>query len=185
MFRVKTYEDQACLRSSSAGKRPFEVVVHNVTCSTFDSLAPLVLCDVNKLATSRYSINIWFKLSRTVPAHIIVRGIIDVGGFGRKTVRFFDIKINVCDLLHWSSSSVFLVRQVMDIIRRNGNLPLSCPIEADKMYNLTNLVITDELFPMYTPAIHLNVTVNFYDKEKLLVTYLLRGYTIPRNKRKF
>uniref|UniRef100_A0A1I8Q3K4 MD-2-related lipid-recognition domain-containing protein n=2 Tax=Stomoxys calcitrans TaxID=35570 RepID=A0A1I8Q3K4_STOCA len=116
-----------------------------------------------------------FKLSRTLPQHLEARALISIKGFTRNdTVTFLDVKMNICDLIQ-HVKYVPLIDQIMNKLRRVTNVPMSCPVKGNTMYNITNLVITDELFPVYAPPIHFNVTINFLDNKKLLALYRLQG----------
>lgn len=46
---------------------------------------------------------------------------------------------------------------------------------------MTNFMLTEELFPKYTPSSHFNFTMNFNDRQELFAVYKLQGSTF-RNK---
>ncbi|XP_059223143.1 uncharacterized protein LOC131996954 [Stomoxys calcitrans] len=170
------------LNTIRCGKRPFTIVFHNVSCPTFDPICQLAECDLKKLGTSRYSLSGMFKLSRTMPEHIVGRAMIHVRGIKRnRTITFLDVKMKMCDLLR-HTNYMPLVDQIMNEVRRVTNLPMSCPVEGNVMYNVTNVIITDDLFPVYAPPVYFNVTIDFFDRNKLLALYRLQGSILPKYK---
>ncbi|XP_075155843.1 uncharacterized protein LOC142229190 [Haematobia irritans] len=150
---------------------------HNVSCITFDALMQHAECDIVKLANDQYSLNIMFQLTRTMPSSVEVGVAIHIRGMKRQRVfKFIDAKIKICDLLRVATSIPF-INQVMIKIKRASNLPMACPVKGNIMYNITNLILADEVFPEYTPVVLFNATLDFTNKGKLLVTYRLQGAT--------
>ncbi|XP_075157692.1 uncharacterized protein LOC142230959 [Haematobia irritans] len=164
------------------GKRSFNVVFHNVTCPIFDhSLMKHLECDLLKLNTSRYAFNVMFELKHNMPDNVVAAGLIHVRpSNGLKIIKFVDIKWRVCDLLWGANSPIPLAKDIVDKVRRNSELPLSCPVLGNKMYNITNLIITTDIFPVYTPIINFNLTIDFYNSDKFIVSYRVRGSTVAK-----
>ncbi|XP_075157689.1 uncharacterized protein LOC142230956 [Haematobia irritans] len=169
-----------CIFSVECGKRPFNVHFHNVTCPAYTSLVKLAECDVIKVAKNKYALNVMFLLDRTLPTNVDLRFLFELTPIkGTKIIRILDAKMGICDLLE-HSSKVPIIRDVMNEIRRKSNIPISCPVKGNMMYNITNIILTDAQFPLYTPIVYFNISLEFLQKEIHLVTYRLQGLTMQK-----
>uniref|UniRef100_A0A1I8NM70 MD-2-related lipid-recognition domain-containing protein n=1 Tax=Stomoxys calcitrans TaxID=35570 RepID=A0A1I8NM70_STOCA len=139
------------LTESESGKRPFHIEFYNVTCNTHDALCKRIECDVTRLGVSRYAINVMYIMGRELPTNAEIRFLIHAKpSQGRTAIKFVDVKMNICSFLK-NGANMPLLNDIMDKLRRSSNIPLSCPVKANYMYNITKAIITDELFPIYTP----------------------------------
>ncbi|XP_075163371.1 uncharacterized protein LOC142236007 [Haematobia irritans] len=121
-----------------------------------------------------------FELTSQVPANAEVGVIIFVRvPKSRSSLKFVDVRLNICDVLRHIKSVPIIVKIVNKILE-GTNLPLSCPIEGNIMYNLTDIVITDEIFPVYTPSLNFNFTGNYYADDNLVGTFFVKGSTLKK-----
>ncbi|XP_059221696.1 uncharacterized protein LOC131996227 [Stomoxys calcitrans] len=169
------------LGGCQAAKRRFVMEVHNCTCIRFSSPSKLFECEYQKLTKGRYSISLMFELERalTRQAEIELQITYRVKQ-GRTIVTFTNVKLKVCDVLT-HAQGLPVIKDLMESFNRCSNLPIMCPILGNKMYNITNVIVNEELFPPYTQFMDFNFTVNFYDNGKLFSTYKLEGSTVKRS----
>uniref|UniRef100_A0A1I8PQQ4 Uncharacterized protein n=1 Tax=Stomoxys calcitrans TaxID=35570 RepID=A0A1I8PQQ4_STOCA len=171
-----------CLIARQVAKRPFWLEFHNLTCD-YASLLKQLECNFLELAKSRYSINVMLELDRQMPNSIEIRILTSTRPkTAVRNVIFTDFKLNVCELLS-HVKHVPLIKEYLLELARTSNLPLSCPVLGNYIYNITNLRVSEETLPVYTQIIFFNVTLEFSDKgKKPFGTFKLSGATMPRKK---
>ncbi|XP_019892957.1 uncharacterized protein LOC109612919 [Musca domestica] len=99
---------------------------------------------------------------------------------GNKVIQFLNIKLNICETLKRQNIAVPLIRYFFNEIMRKSNMPFSCPIVKDFAYNLTNFILTDSIFPVYTFYVNFNFSLNFMNDYKSFGEMLLEGRTVPK-----
>uniref|UniRef100_A0A1I8PLJ7 Uncharacterized protein n=1 Tax=Stomoxys calcitrans TaxID=35570 RepID=A0A1I8PLJ7_STOCA len=99
---------------------------------------------------------------------------------GEKSVKFLDVKLNVCDVLS-KTSSVPLLKTLMDEVRRKGNLPYDCPMKGNYLYSLVNYSLDASLLPAYAPILAFNFTWTVFEYQKKIGCLGISGATVPRN----
>ncbi|XP_059225306.1 uncharacterized protein LOC131997769 [Stomoxys calcitrans] len=167
----------------NSGKRPFRVEFHSVTCTKFTTLFKHFICEVRKVEDGEYVFNTMFEFSAQLPSDTEVEVLINIKTpKARSVMKFLDIKLNICDVLT-HVHSVPIIMKIVNSIIRGSNLPVSCPIEGNKMYNVTELKLSEDIFPVYTPVMDFNCTGNYYAHKKLIGSYHLQGITARRSKR--
>uniref|UniRef100_A0A1I8P3L0 MD-2-related lipid-recognition domain-containing protein n=1 Tax=Stomoxys calcitrans TaxID=35570 RepID=A0A1I8P3L0_STOCA len=168
------------LAPSQTLRRPFNIDIQRVTCTTFDKLVDHLECNSAKQATSRYAFSVFFKLSDTMPLHTEVAILIRIKTKNAlRSLKIFDIKVSVCDLLK-QVKLVPLVKEIIGQLGKHSNLPSSCPITA-KMYNISNVIISDEIFPIHGIVADFNFSLTFVDRQKHVATYTVQGTTWPKS----
>uniref|UniRef100_A0A1I8Q3S2 MD-2-related lipid-recognition domain-containing protein n=1 Tax=Stomoxys calcitrans TaxID=35570 RepID=A0A1I8Q3S2_STOCA len=163
-------------KTAQSAKSGFELQVHNITCKALTDILKHTSCDFQRVERSRYAINVMFELTRQMPSNIDVNAMLFIKAErAAKAIKFFDFRLRVCDVLT-KVLSVPLAKEIMKRVTSSSNIPWSCPVKANVMYNVTNLSVSDDLFPRYTPAIYFNCTLNFYDKQKMVAKFQLQGF---------
>uniref|UniRef100_A0A1I8NMP6 Uncharacterized protein n=2 Tax=Stomoxys calcitrans TaxID=35570 RepID=A0A1I8NMP6_STOCA len=161
-------------------KRPFNVELHNISYNTFTDLVQTINCDFKKLALNRYAVNAMFELSRNMPQDTDIEILIHYRlPKGIRTVKFLNLKLRVCDILT-HVPTVPLIKEILNKLARVSNLPFSCPIHGNKMYNVTNLIVTEALFPIYAPIVNFNFTLNFFEQQTKFAFFQVEGSTLRK-----
>ncbi|XP_059223146.1 uncharacterized protein LOC131996957 [Stomoxys calcitrans] len=134
-------------------------------------------CSIAKLAISHYNMGMMFELSKDMPRNMDFGLVIYVKPKkGLKYIKFMDTKVNICILLE-HGMSVPMLNYLMERVTRNSNVPISCPIRGNSIYNITNVEIASDFFPSYTPIIEFNFSLNLFDNKKRYATYIIEGET--------
>ncbi|XP_013106650.2 uncharacterized protein LOC106086500 [Stomoxys calcitrans] len=168
----------SCLDNVLLAKKRRNIIFHNVTCICLTDLVKQSACDIRQLTNGRYGLNAMFELTHQLPATADVEILLTYKlPRGSRVVKFINLKLRICDVLV-HLPTVPLVKEVLIGLSRYSNLPLSCPVKENKMYNVTNLIISDSVWPPYMPLVNFNFTLNFTNLKKLLYTYDLRGSVV-------
>lgn len=113
-----------------AANRPFYIVVHNVSCTTHGALLAYCLVDMHMANVSRYSLNTKFEFRRDMPrtteVNILIHFRFQTGG---KTIKFMDVKMNVCEMLA-HVSTIPMIKDILIKYKQASNLPIGCPLKA-------------------------------------------------------
>ncbi|XP_013099344.2 uncharacterized protein LOC106081722 isoform X1 [Stomoxys calcitrans] len=179
MFAIFFYTIIAinCVAPTKLSKRPFEFEINKFTWHKFDVLVKQFECSIVKLANSKYNTGLMFELSKEMPRNLNLGLVICVKPQkGRKFIKFMDTKVNVCNLLE-HVMAVPIMKYIMEKVTRNSNIPISCPLRGNYIYNITNVEISSEIFPPYTPVTEFNFTLNLLDTKKIYATYTIEGET--------
>ncbi|XP_075167825.1 uncharacterized protein LOC142239984 [Haematobia irritans] len=164
--------------------RPYTVEIHNVACDIAKpNIIKLMECTVKRLNISRYSFNVWFQLHRTLKPNgeIWIRVPYRVPK-SKRTVNFIDMKVKYCDIMSMVRA-LPVAREILNEVRRCSNFPLKCPIRGNYMHNITNMILTDTIVPIYAGFFDFNVTLDFYENTQLIGTYKVTGSIIPKSKK--
>uniref|UniRef100_A0A1I8NYB6 MD-2-related lipid-recognition domain-containing protein n=1 Tax=Stomoxys calcitrans TaxID=35570 RepID=A0A1I8NYB6_STOCA len=169
------------LHTVLCAKRPFNLELYNVRCNRTAEVVKTCECKIHKLSTNRYSSNAWFELNRQLNSNAQIAMMLYYNlAKSSRIVKFIDVKMNTCDIMA-SLQRVPLLRNILTEIRRNSNFPLECPIKGNVMYNLTNMIVTNEIVPPYASTINFNVSIDFYEHQQQIATYRLSGATVPKS----
>lgn len=85
---------------------------------------------LKKLATSRFALNILFKLKKELPASTDMQTVVAYNFVKRnKTDTFIDTTLNMCSFLT-HVKMVPLVNLVLIKLTQSSNQPFECPIKA-------------------------------------------------------
>uniref|UniRef100_A0A1I8QDX8 Uncharacterized protein n=1 Tax=Stomoxys calcitrans TaxID=35570 RepID=A0A1I8QDX8_STOCA len=137
-------------------------------------------CDYKKLAVGRYAFNAMLELQSPLdPAAMIFIAIDYRMPPAITSQSFFKLKTKLCDLLK-GIRTVPIVKNVIKDVLKNSNFPTSCPICANVMYNMSNMVVTSEILPEFVPSAGFNLSLNFFNKEALIIDWKLEGSIVKK-----
>ncbi|XP_075167824.1 uncharacterized protein LOC142239983 [Haematobia irritans] len=174
----------AFIVKNEAGKRQIEISFHNVDCNTsYPDLLKPPSCSFNKLAINRYSFSVCFELIRQLErnADAWVRIYYNIAR-SHRIVKLIDFRLKICDALHFISR-VPLIQFILIELRRNSNLPISCPLKENNLYNISNMIITDAVVPIYAGNMDFNFTIDFFEmQKKLIASYRVLGSIGSKNR---
>ncbi|XP_013106639.2 uncharacterized protein LOC106086491 [Stomoxys calcitrans] len=170
------------LKSVQTARRSFNVEIYKINCDNFRSPMKFFNCAFTKLDTNRFASDCALMLERQLlrNAEIGIE-VTYVLPKGQNIVKFLQIKLNICDALEQLKTVPLLKKLFIELIH-NSNIPYTCPIKGNEVYNMTGFIISDEVFPPYTPILAFNYTVSFYENQKLFATHHTQGATVPRSK---
>ncbi|XP_075170562.1 uncharacterized protein LOC142242996 [Haematobia irritans] len=164
------------LAKVQAADRHFDLQLQNITCYGHPNLLKKLICSFEKLSRNRYDVSVTFELLRQMPSNLDASALLFIRAEkAKKSIKFLDVRVKVCDLLT-SVLSIPLAKEIMERVTASSNLPYTCPIKENIMFNITKVPITDDLFPRYTPPIHFNFTMNFNEGKKLYAKFDLTGF---------
>ncbi|XP_019892956.2 uncharacterized protein LOC109612918 [Musca domestica] len=166
---------------NEAANRRYNFEVLNLTCSRRGAVLKDMKCSFAEIATNRYSIDVYMSLTRQLAqnAEVAMKIYIQPPN-GDKILQFLNVKLNICETLKRQNIAVPMIRSIVNEIMRKSNVPFSCPIVKDFVYNLTNFILTDSIFPVYTFFVNFNFTLNFMNDYKSFAELLLEGRTVPK-----
>ncbi|XP_075167823.1 uncharacterized protein LOC142239981 [Haematobia irritans] len=166
-------------------KRQFDLVVHDVACNISDpDWVKIFTCTLNKLATSRYSFGFCYELSRSLDtnAEAWIRMYYNIAR-SKRIVKLIDLRMRICDAFN-TIQRIPMVQNVLIELRRSSNLPIECPLKKNYLYNVSNMMITDAIIPMYAGNFEFNITLDYYEtRKKLGGSCKIRGSIEPKRKR--
>lgn len=112
-------------------KRPFDVDFKRVICNNFTLPIENVYCNIRKLGINRYATTISVILNRQLNnnSEIRIQIFYRLSSKNNKTIKFMDIKMNICDALD-QINSVPLIKRLFNELMRSSNVPYSCPIQG-------------------------------------------------------
>ncbi|XP_075169534.1 uncharacterized protein LOC142241638 [Haematobia irritans] len=166
--------------NSVTAKRPFSLVLHSNSFKYVSNEMNQCSCSFQKLTKSRYAISAMANFLRDLSKNAEVGILIHITYPKKsKIFKFLDIKLNICDSLK-NLKAMTLIKELFKELMASSNLPFACPIKGNVTYNITDFMLTDEIFPTYTPIVHFNYTFSIYSNQKLLTSYELLGSTVPR-----
>uniref|UniRef100_A0A1I8NRK0 Uncharacterized protein n=1 Tax=Stomoxys calcitrans TaxID=35570 RepID=A0A1I8NRK0_STOCA len=135
-----------------------------------------------QLVPGRYSGNCIFILNQQLDKNLDVQLKILLGIRG-KSVKFIDLKVNMCDILY-RGMSMSIARKIMVNILQKSNFPRKCPFKANFIYNASNFIIDDSYFPKYTPyPMDFNVSIDYFENQELIAMLQVKGSTVPKVKK--
>ncbi|XP_058980024.1 uncharacterized protein LOC131803084 [Musca domestica] len=122
----------------------------------------------------------WFQFARELAKNAEIEVLINVRPLkSKKVMKFFDMKWNVCEALR-SFKAIPMVNQIYSELKRTSNLPIACPLKANYLYKLTNLIIRADNFPKYTPTLDFNYTAMFFEDHQMFGKLQTLGAIVPR-----
>uniref|UniRef100_A0A1I8NED2 Uncharacterized protein n=1 Tax=Musca domestica TaxID=7370 RepID=A0A1I8NED2_MUSDO len=146
-------------------KKPtFSVEISNLSCEILDDLVKQFTCQLEKLENSKYYLSFLFVLRRQLPLKADMAVVLDAtprGGL--KAIKFVNLKVRVCDALSTIKSNP-LVSSISEQIAKCSNLPLRCPVKANILYNISNMLIDKDIIPIYAPSLDYNFTFRFLEQ---------------------
>ncbi|XP_075167770.1 uncharacterized protein LOC142239916 [Haematobia irritans] len=146
-------------QSIEMARRLFNLVVSNVTCQKFGTLVKRFDCDFEKIATNKYAINANFFLGRALNRNSEIHAQVCFTPQGSsRSIKFFDIRLNICDMLTTVMGNPF-TKGLLDEMRRSSNIPYDCPIKGNYLYSFSNYSLTTQTLPTYTPLMKFNFTL--------------------------
>ncbi|XP_075157771.1 uncharacterized protein LOC142231038 [Haematobia irritans] len=152
----------------------------NATCEYTSDLVKQLECNVIKMTTNRFAINVLFELNRKLPSYAEVGIVLNFRPLlGQKVIRFVDIKLRICDVLR-NVKIMPLIKGIIDKVRSFSNIPVTCPFRGDYIYTISNLNITNDLFPSWASAMQFNFTMHFYLNQKRVAMYHLAGIAVEK-----
>ncbi|XP_013100767.2 uncharacterized protein LOC106082663 [Stomoxys calcitrans] len=161
-------------------EKKFSMEFHKVDCIISN---PRVIkrfeCFYEKLGPSRYLSEAVFilnqQLDKTIESHIRIHI-----GTGGKIVKFLDMRVNVCDTLK-AGISVPILRKIIALLMESSNFPRKCPLKANFLYNMSNLIVDDSFFPKYTPyPMVFNYTTDIYSNQKKIAIIHIEGALVAK-----
>ncbi|XP_013106649.2 uncharacterized protein LOC106086499 [Stomoxys calcitrans] len=169
------------INNIESAKRPFDLILHSVEVKNVTDLFQDWDCCLRKLAKNRYAISVMITLSRQLAKNAEIEILIHISQPNTsKIIKFLEVKLNICDALVNLKAAV-LIKELFKELMGVSNLPYNCPIKGNVMYNVTDFIVVDKFFPTYTPSLHFNYTLKFYNDRKLIGIYILKGSTVIRN----
>ncbi|XP_075144548.1 uncharacterized protein LOC142219458 [Haematobia irritans] len=93
--------------------------------------------------------------------------------------KFLDITLNFCDAL-LQLNTIPMVNVFVRELLKTSNLPYTCPLKGNILYNVTDYELTEAAFPVYTPAIHFNFSIDYYHNHKIFASSILQGSTYTK-----
>ncbi|XP_059225909.1 uncharacterized protein LOC131997980 [Stomoxys calcitrans] len=162
-------------------KSRFNLELHSFRCNCIAGLANTFTCNMSRLAPNRYSLSGLVELHR--PMHPNAEIAIYVHyklPTANRRIKFMDLRLKLCDVMS-SVQRMPVVRNILVEIRRSSNFPLTCPFKEHVMYNLSNMIITNEIIPPYVPHHHVNVSLQFYEQQLQIAYYNVSGSVIPKS----
>uniref|UniRef100_A0A1I8PF67 Uncharacterized protein n=1 Tax=Stomoxys calcitrans TaxID=35570 RepID=A0A1I8PF67_STOCA len=129
---------------------------------------------------SRYGLDSHFMLERAFEknAEIHLLSFIEPVS-AKKAIKFIDLKLKICDLLS-TGISIAVGKVLLAEVRKTSNLPYECPLKGNVNYTFSNLSITAETLPTYTPFMKYNFSLITYDNKQMVAKFLLDGETVPK-----
>ncbi|XP_075167773.1 uncharacterized protein LOC142239918 [Haematobia irritans] len=164
--------------SRIAAKRRFNLVLNNVTCTKYSTMLQRFDCDFKMLTRSNYSLNMNYIYKRTLNenAEYHFRAFFTPEN-AVKAVKFFDVKLNICNFLS-TSMSIPLMKAIMQETRKTSNLPYECPLKAGHLYSLSNFSVSTKILPTYTPCLKFNFSIDTYNDMKIIARFIVEGATV-------
>ncbi|XP_059217732.1 uncharacterized protein LOC131994832 [Stomoxys calcitrans] len=166
-------------KTQAARKKPFMVKLNRVSCPKFSDRIKYMECNWKKVATSKYNLGSIFMLNNDLDRDAEIQLKIHISRSGGKWLKFVDLKVNLCDALQ-KLLSIPLANTLLNEALQTSNVPCSCPIKGNVMYNMSNFMVSDKLFPPYTPTnLEFNCTTNYFEHQKVIYTFIVEGGIIP------
>ncbi|XP_073812959.1 uncharacterized protein [Musca autumnalis] len=158
-------------------KISYSLRIHNVTCEVCNNWVIRYHCDLQNVTNNAYAFNFLIALNRQLPSNTDANILADVRpAGGRKVVKFLNIKMNVCNALgNMKTNPLVMIFQEKMI--QHSNLPAECPIKANTLYNISDVIVSQDLIPGYAPSMDFNVTIAFYQEITYLGKVFVQGST--------
>ncbi|XP_059223861.1 uncharacterized protein LOC131997240 [Stomoxys calcitrans] len=135
-------------------------------------------CSYSQLGPNQFSGSGLVMLNQQLGTEFDVHVKVTIRTHG-KYLKFLDLKLNVCDTLK-ASMSVPLIRKLYNNVLQSSNFPRKCPVKANVLYNISNLIVDRSYFPKYTPSpMDFNFSIDYFVNEKKFAMLLLEGTTVP------
>ncbi|XP_011293274.2 uncharacterized protein LOC105261921 [Musca domestica] len=168
------------LMAAKVKKSPFVFEIQNICCEVCTDLVKRNYCHFDKVAPNKYALSFLIEINRQLPAATEVAFTIDVRPKGgQKAVKFVNLRLKVCDALASLKTNPMLMMILREMLQ-NSNLPLSCPLKPNILYNISNMMVSDEIVPSYAPTLDFNFTMIFYLEKSNMGTIFVQG-AIKRN----
>uniref|UniRef100_A0A1I8PXG5 MD-2-related lipid-recognition domain-containing protein n=1 Tax=Stomoxys calcitrans TaxID=35570 RepID=A0A1I8PXG5_STOCA len=169
-----------CFNNVLLIKKQRQMVFRHVTCIAQSDIVKHSGCDVRVLPDECAGLNVMFELNSELAVSADVQVLLNYRLInGTKVVRFLNMKTKVCDMLV-HVPTVSFVKIILNGLARHSNLPLSCPVRKNIMYNITDLPLSASMWPPYMPLVHFNFTLNFTDKQKPLFFFHLQAAVVSK-----
>ncbi|XP_075164848.1 uncharacterized protein LOC142237426 [Haematobia irritans] len=100
---------------------------------------------------------------------------------GSKVITFLDFNYNICDMMS-HVASIPLLNEIMRIMYRDTNMPMTCPLKANTTYNVNRATVPVNLLPSYSPSGHFNFSILYHEKEVKFISLAVQGSVYKRKK---
>lgn len=113
-------------------KRRFNLEVKNISCEKYGQILKHFDCGFQKIAENSYTVNIKFNFQRELDLNAEVKVLTyftPTNNLLSKTVKLFDLKLKICDVIS-NKMGVPLLKQIVNDLRKSGDYPYSCPIKT-------------------------------------------------------
>ncbi|XP_073811873.1 uncharacterized protein [Musca autumnalis] len=167
---------QHCFKEAQAKpKTEFSFEIKSLCCDVSTDLVKRNYCHVQNLSKNKYVLNFFIELHRQLPLSTDIALMLDVRPInGQKSVKFINVKLKLCDALGNLKFNPILKSILQELFRRS-NFPLSCPLKANILYNVSNMVIDDAIIPSYAPTLDYNFTMAFFEQKTELGKIVAKG----------
>ncbi|XP_013113853.2 uncharacterized protein LOC106091755 [Stomoxys calcitrans] len=161
--------------------RHYNIELHNLSCAKSEARLKEFNCSFQQTAPNRYNVSVSFLLYRQLSSKAEARLLIHIKSKkSMKALKFFDAKLNLCDLLH-KQIPFPLVRDIFLEASRSINAPMACPVRTDFLYNISNFRLSENFYPTYTILVEYNVSLIFYEDNVSFASFRLQGATTAKN----
>ncbi|XP_075167396.1 uncharacterized protein LOC142239486 [Haematobia irritans] len=171
-----------CIIVNQAANRQFDFEVSNISCKFYGNIVKNMNCEIRKLSSNLYNMDINFILQRDLHKDTDIRLVIGIKPFENdKKFKFADLKMNLCDLLNAPKLPIMVANSIYKEVMRASNVPFQCPIKGNFLYNVSGFRIDENLFPTYTLLVKYDVTMKFYERGQMYAVVSVKGATLPKS----
>ncbi|XP_019892953.2 uncharacterized protein LOC109612915 [Musca domestica] len=152
-----------------------------MNCTKIGPVFKRMECFYRQVDTNRYGISVHLSGNRQLSKNAEIGMAVHLK-FQKtnKVVKFLEFKFNICDTLEKQNLPVPMFKSIFNEVMMKSNVPFSCPVIKDFIYNVTDFMLTDNIFPAYTVLANFNFTMTFYNDYKKFGTLVLTGRTYPK-----
>ncbi|XP_055923444.1 uncharacterized protein LOC129953923 [Eupeodes corollae] len=163
------------------GKRNYDIVLENVTCSVNPEYFEPPTCFINKNTTKQLA-HFELKSKQEMSSLQFSFNVIFLRKKDEPIVLLDSTQNDLCKFLEGSQVAFNILKIARDVLLTFGSLPKNCPIPKGFHFLFKDVYIDAERFPAYAPEGNFEITINLTSGNNFVFFGKSHGYSIHKSK---